>query len=67
MPDGKLRAFQSRGTGTWVASYDIDPSAPDFGKKAMPPEACKTGIEDATVVRRLDGSYYMVRKYFLPE
>jgi hypothetical protein len=66
MPDGKLMAFMSRGKGTWVVNYEIDPMAPDFGKKPMPPEACKTGIEDATVVRRLDGSYYMVWKYFPP-
>jgi hypothetical protein len=66
MPDGKLTAFMSRGKGTWVVNYEIDPMAPDYGKKPMPPEACRTGIEDATVVRRLDGSYYMVWKYFPP-
>jgi hypothetical protein len=32
MPDGKIRAFKSREKGAWAAIYEMDPSAPDFGK-----------------------------------
>ncbi len=66
MPDGKLTAFQSRGKDTWVAGFEVDPIAPDFGKQALPPgdETCRSGTEDVTVIRRMDGSYYMVWKYF---
>jgi hypothetical protein len=61
MPGGKIRVFDQYGKDGWKALYELNIITPDNKKIHL-----KEGhIGDATCIRRMDGSFYMVRKYAL--
>ena len=62
MPDGRVRAFGQSGGGSVSALYDFSSSVPEIGKERRQLHGGTEPIGDATCIRRLNGTYFMVLK-----